>query len=173
MKTKIKIPLVALFLIPVAYLCAQDSYNYPALNLNQPESLVTYRTTYSYGEAGGAPMIQVEKQLHTSAYSASQSGHTGIVVQNCEAPIALNLEDVACLVSDAAREQSRQLSGDAEIQILLDKQGKYLSHRIMSMEYTPLVAAVERQIDQIQFTPARVNQSTSECWVNVKFRFSQ
>ncbi len=172
MTTKIKILLVATFLFPAAYLCAQLSGPHSQINMNGPESLATFRTVYVYGPAGRFPAIQVEKEFYGSAFAASGTLGAGAAEATCTAPLPLNLEDIACLITDSFTGKNKELTGQAEIQVLLDEQGKYLSHRIMSMEYTPIVAAVEREIDQVVFAPAQVNHKATTCWVNLQFEFN-
>lgn len=173
MTTKIKILLIATFLFPAAYLCAQLSSPHSQINMNEPESLATFRTIYVYGPDGRFPAIQVEKEFYGSAFAASGILDTGSTETICTAPLPLNLEDIACLITDSFTGKNKEMTGQAEIQVLLDERGKYLSHRIMSMEYTPIVAAVEREINQVVFAPAQVNRKATTCWVNLQFEFSR
>lgn len=172
MNTKIKILSLTFALLLSLPLCAQRDIRQVQINMNQPESLAVFTTTYSRNARTGQPDIQVEQEVYLSSYAVSDESDSWQKETTCQAPFPLNLEDVACLISDIALEAGHNLKGEAEIQVLIDASGKYQSHRIMSVEYSPVVAAAEKQIEQIRFVPAQRNQTAESCWVDMRFIFN-
>ncbi len=173
MHTKIKIPLFAFALILIVPVWAQRHFQQTQINMGQPESVAAFTTLYQRNPATGQPEIRIEQTHYLPAYTSGEESSGWYQVATCQAAQPLNLENVACLISDASLAAHRIPSGEAEIQVLVDAKGKYLSHRIMSVEYDALVAATEKQIDQIRFLPAQQEGRAVACWIDLRFVFKE
>ena len=173
MHTKIKIPLFAFALILILPVWAQRHFQQTQINMGQPESVAAFTTIYQRDKYTGQPIIRVKQAIYLPAYTSSDKSAGWHSATTCHAAQPLNLENVACLISDASLAAHRIPSGEAEIQVLVDAKGKYLSHRIMSVEYDALVAATEKQIDQIRFLPAQQQGRAVACWIDLRFVFKE
>lgn len=173
MYTKIKMPLIAFMLIVSLPLCAQRPFRQVQIEMDPSESVASFTTTYVRHTASRPTEIRVEKQTYQPTYATGNESDGWASSATCRSPYPTNLEEVACLISDAALASRRSLNGEVELQVLIDSQGKYLSHRLISMEYTPLMAATEKQIDQIRFRPAQQQGQAIACWVDLRFVFEE
>jgi hypothetical protein len=171
MHTKIKILLLTFVWVASLPLHAQWPFRQVQIDRSQRESLVAFTTTYSCNIATRQIDIRVEKQTYLPAYARENNPNEWDSAPRYTSPQPLNLEDVACLISDAKLSTQHALKGEVELQVLIDARGRYLSHRIISMEYSPVVAAAEKQIDQVRFRPASQGGQVVACWVDLRFVF--
>lgn len=86
-------------------------------------------------------------------------------------PEPVNMADIQqrILYHDLVREAG--IEGTVMVRILIDKQGRYLDHKVTKSPHPLLSAEVEREVKHLIFTPALQGNHPILFWVNVPFRF--
>lgn len=91
---------------------------------------------------------------------------------NAPAPVALNLDAIRSSIGypEAAREAGQ--SGKVIVKVLVSESGAYAQHEVLAGDAPLLVAAVEAQLPQLQFEPARdASGKALAAWVAIPFNF--
>lgn len=89
-----------------------------------------------------------------------------------EEPQALNLEEVRDSIGYPAEAARQGIEGMVIARILVNKQGAYVRHKIISNDVDSLlVGAVEPRLPMLKFKPAMREGAPSMFWMNIPFPF--
>ena len=88
-----------------------------------------------------------------------------------EEPKVLNFREVVHKIGYPQIAKDAGIDGMVVLRVLVDKNGTYKKHRVLSTPHPILSNAIEAQIDQLRFTPAYQGDKAIPFWVNVPFRF--
>ncbi len=88
-----------------------------------------------------------------------------------EEPQALNLDSVRAMVGYPPAAIEEDAEGTVVARILVDTSGNYVMHRIVREVHPALSAAVEEQMSELRFTPAKQGGKPIMFWVNLPFPF--
>lgn len=86
-------------------------------------------------------------------------------------PVAKNYVAVVKQIQVPQQELNQRVEGLVICRILVDDAGNYVEHIILQSTDKILTDAVERQIDKLDFDPARKGGESLAYWVNMEFEF--
>ena len=86
-------------------------------------------------------------------------------------PVAKNYVAVVKQIQVPQQELNQRVEGLVICRILVDDRGNYVEHIILQSTDKILTDAVERQIDKLDFDPARKGGESLAYWVNMEFEF--
>lgn len=115
--------------------------------------------------------IEVVQAEPTEAEIAdSIPGMHGFVLLEKE-PIPLNLDEIKQQIGYPKRAKEQEIEGKVILRILLDRQGRYNRHSLLSDPHSLLSQAVSSQITQLRCTPGIQNGKPVWCWITLPFDF--
>jgi protein TonB len=90
-----------------------------------------------------------------------------------EEPQPVNLDDIKALIGYPQVAQEAGIQGKVIVRVLVDKNGKYEKHIVMNQGkvHDLLVAAVEKQLPKLAFTPGTQAGKPVKVWVTIPFNF--
>lgn len=92
-----------------------------------------------------------------------------IVVE--QEPKPLNMVDVQRLIGYPHEARKLGIQGNVVVRVLLNKEGRYLSHKVLNGVSPLLSDEVEKYIPEIRFSPAIQAGKPISFWVNIPFVF--
>ncbi|MEM7514643.1 MAG: energy transducer TonB [Bacteroidota bacterium] len=87
-------------------------------------------------------------------------------------PKILNFKEVVNKIGYPESAKESGIEGQVLIKVLVNEQGNYKFHKIVSSEHTILTNAVEMHVDELQFSPAQQDGQKVQAWVSVPFVFN-
>ncbi|MCS7189490.1 MAG: energy transducer TonB [Bacteroidia bacterium] len=88
-----------------------------------------------------------------------------------EEPQPLNLEEIKSLIQYPPLAKEAGIQGKVVVRILVDEEGKYLRHLVINSPHKFLTEAVEKELPNIRFSPARLDTIPVKYWVTIPFNF--
>lgn len=86
-------------------------------------------------------------------------------------PKPINIDDIKKLVGYPEQARDNGIQGKVVLRILVDKNGHYLKHKVVSNPDLVLTEAVEKHIEKVRFQPAMKDGKPVKYWVNIPFHF--
>lgn len=87
-------------------------------------------------------------------------------------PQTINLAEVTGMIGYPRKARELGIKGTVKVRILVDKEGDYVRHKIMSSPHKILAESVNKNIHKIMFTPAiGPDRKPTMYWVNVPVHF--
>lgn len=86
-------------------------------------------------------------------------------------PLPLNLDKVKKEIGYPILALKKRLEGLIYVRVLVDEQGRYITHKITRKSHPILVDAVEKKVYQLKFLPAEENGIPLKYWINISFYF--
>jgi len=87
-------------------------------------------------------------------------------------PQTINLDEVKAMIGYPRKAQELGIDGTVHVRILVDEEGDYVKHKILSTPHRFLSDAVNKNIHKIVFTPAiDNNRKPTMYWVNIPVHF--
>lgn len=87
-------------------------------------------------------------------------------------PEPINMGDVQKLVEYPELVKEAGIEGSVVVRILIDKNGRYLKHKVTKSPHPLLSQSVEKHLKNLVFTPAIQGNKPIKFWVNIPFKFS-
>ncbi len=88
-----------------------------------------------------------------------------------EEPKPLNLGDVRQQIGYPEQAIEQNIQGNVVVRLLVDEEGQYIRHKIITSANPILRGAVEDHVAELQFSPARVDGKAIKFWINIPFSF--
>lgn len=125
---------------------------------------------YEPGDPDGAQVSDMFADEPTDiAPSAVPEIHDFIVVD--QEPVATNYEEIRERIGYPQIAQDAGIEGKVVARTLVDESGNYVRHKIVSSVHPILNTAVEREIENLTFSPALQGDRPINFWVNITFEF--
>lgn len=87
-------------------------------------------------------------------------------------PQTINLDEVKAMIGYPRRAQELGIAGIVHVRILVDKEGDYVRHKIVTTPHRILSESVNKNIHKIVFTPAIDNdRKPTMYWINLPVDF--
>ncbi|MCI4670084.1 MAG: energy transducer TonB, partial [Bacteroidia bacterium] len=86
-------------------------------------------------------------------------------------PTPLNLGDVRASIGYPEDAVKENIEGTVVCRVLVDSQGNYVQHLIMSNPTGILQRAVSKKVNQLKFSPAIAEGKAVSYWINIPFKF--
>lgn len=87
-------------------------------------------------------------------------------------PQTINLDEVKSMIGYPRKAQEQKIEGTVHVRILVDKEGDYVKHQIMSTPHQMLSSIVNKHIGKIVFTPAIDNDRNPVMyWTDIPVHF--
>ena len=86
-------------------------------------------------------------------------------------PKPLNMERLIQEIGYPQAAVDSNRSGTVVLRVLVDENGDYKTHKVLSEVHPVLLSAVESHVSKLRFTPAILEGKTLKYWVNVPFNF--
>ncbi|MDX2285159.1 MAG: TonB family protein [Bacteroidia bacterium] len=86
-------------------------------------------------------------------------------------PQPLNLDEVRKLIGYPETAVRLSLEGKVVVRILVNEQGEYVRHKLVTEAAAPLTLAVEEHISKLRFKPAVADDRAIPFWINIPFSF--
>jgi len=86
-------------------------------------------------------------------------------------PSPINLSDIRAAIGYPKEAVDQNIEGNIICRILVDENGQYVRHLIMSSGHSILQKAVEKHIPKLTFSPASLDGKNVAFWINVPFKF--
>jgi protein TonB len=88
-----------------------------------------------------------------------------------EEPKPVNMGDIQKLIGYPQIARDAGIEGNVVVRVLVDKNGNYSKHKIITQVHPILTKAVEEHIRKLKFTPAIQGGKPIKFWVNIPFNF--
>lgn len=112
-----------------------------------------------------------KKKRTCSSYHYSTSPAIDDFVFVNQEPVVLNLKEVRHKIAYPFH-HNRQLDGESIVaRVLVDQNGRYLRHRIISQTNTQLRSRCEKFLPSLRFVPAIRDGRAVRYWVNIPMNF--
>ncbi len=111
----------------------------------------------------GSCRMKKRKPHCNSAFRTTETPSVNEKILVDQEPQAINKSSFIKKVTDLG------LSGSADIRILVDEEGKYVKHKMLSGMGTDFSRAIEFSIDELIFHPARRDNHPVKYWVDMSF----
>ncbi|MEM7372783.1 MAG: TonB family protein [Bacteroidota bacterium] len=86
-------------------------------------------------------------------------------------PGLINIQEVRQQIGYPTVAKNAGIEGTVVMRVLVDKEGNYKRHRVISSPHPLLGKQVEKQIHNLRFTPALQGNTPMDFWVNIPFKF--
>jgi TonB family protein len=117
--------------------------------------------------------ITFEKRSCTSVHQSTRGSFPEVndFIAADRIPQPLNLQQIQQEIAYPSFAKELNISGTVLVRILVDREGGYVTHRILRPVHPSLSDAVEEKIDELKFKPAVQQGKRVAFWVNIPFRF--
>ena len=88
-----------------------------------------------------------------------------------EEPVPENLGEVRQMIGYPEMAIQQNVQGNIVVRVLVDQEGSYVRHSVISAAHPILAQAVEDHIATLRFSPAKVEGKAIKFWVNIPFNF--
>ena len=111
--------------------------------------------------------------LATLPSSAQEEAYPAIdaFVSVEQEPAPVNMDEIKKLVGYPREAAEAGIQGQVVARVLVGKDGKYISHKIVNQVHSSLADAVGKHIPKLKFTPAIHEGRPIVFWVNIPFNF--
>jgi TonB family protein len=86
-------------------------------------------------------------------------------------PEPLNLNPIVRKIGYPAAAKEKEIEGEVVVQVLMDPEGNYLTHKVVQDPSPLLTETVETHIVELKCTPAILHGEPTKVWVTIPFRF--
>lgn len=93
------------------------------------------------------------------------------VIETDQQPIPLNLYAVHLKIGYPSKAYRKGIEGLVVARVLVNHNGEYVTHKIMTKAPQILIDAVEEELPSLRMTPAVKEGQAISFWVNIPFRF--
>ncbi|MEM7371273.1 MAG: energy transducer TonB [Bacteroidota bacterium] len=114
-----------------------------------------------------------KKKRTCSSYHYSISPAIDDFVFVNQEPIVLNLKEVRHKIAYPFQNRGQLQNESIVARILVDQNGRYLRHRIISQTNTQLRSRCDKFLSNLRFAPAIRDGKAVRYWVNIQMNFDQ
>lgn len=116
--------------------------------------------------------MQAQNKRNGKTRSVSDAPSIDEVVPVMIPPQTINLDEVKHMIGYPKKAQELGIAGIVHVRILVDKEGDYVRHKIVTTPHRILSESVNKNIHKIVFTPAiDNNRKPTMYWVNLPVNF--
>ena len=95
-----------------------------------------------------------------------------VVLEVDKEPVTLNMGQVSQIIGYPKKAIRKEIEGSVVIRVLMDEEGKYITHFVLFEGHPILSKAVEKGISYLKCEPAILDGKPTKFWLNVPFNFA-